>query len=97
MSRLIITARAIDGIERCRLFLQSKNPLAARSAAQAIKQQLAWLENRPMMGKPLEDYPALREIIIPYGHSGYVGLYRYDQPSETVYLLAFRHQKEAGY
>lgn len=97
MPRLIITEQAVDGMERCRRFLQEKNPQAARKAAMAIQQKLAGLENHPFMGKPLDDYPALREVIIPYGDSGYVGLYRYDEPGEVVFLLAFRHQKETGY
>lgn len=97
MPRLIITEHAVNGMERCRRFLQKKNPQAARNAAMAIQQKLAGLENQPFMGKPLDDHPALREVIIPYGNSGYVGLYRYDEPGKTVFLLAFRHQKEAGY
>ena len=97
MPRLIITEQAVEGMERCRRFLQEKNPEAARTAVMAIQQTLARLENHPFMGKPLDDYPALREVIIPYGDSGYVGMYRYDEPCKTVFMLSFRHQKEAGY
>lgn len=36
-------------------------------------------------------------IIIEFGDSGYVALYRYESTNDTVILLACRHQKEAGY
>lgn len=51
----------------------------------------------PAMGRPFSDMPELRELPIPFGDSGYVALYRYVPGDDAVYLLAFRHQKEAGY
>ncbi|ASD84763.1 plasmid stabilization protein (plasmid) [Burkholderia gladioli pv. gladioli] len=41
--------------------------------------------------------PAWRELAIPFGDSGYVALYRYEPADDAVYVLAFRHQREAGY
>jgi len=38
-----------------------------------------------------------RELVIPFGPADYVILYRYDPADDTIYSLAFRHQKEAGY
>jgi hypothetical protein len=35
--------------------------------------------------------------MIGFGDSGYVALYRHDRIVDTVFVLAFRHQKEAGY
>jgi hypothetical protein len=35
--------------------------------------------------------------MIGFGDSGCVALYRYDPTLDAVYVLAFRHQKEAGY
>ncbi len=55
------------------------------------------LESEPEIGRPLEDMPELRELLIPFGESGYVALYRYEKVKEMLYVLAFRHQKEAGY
>jgi len=85
------------GLERCRRFLAEKNPLAARRAAQAIANRFALLETEPLIGRPVEDYPELRELIISFGDSGYVALYHVDASADSVYVLAFRHQKEAGY
>lgn len=97
MPQLIITEGALRGIERCRQFLKEKDPYAAQRAAQTISDRLLLLEASPEAGRPLNDTPELRELIIDFGDSGYVGLYR-DQPeTDEVVLLAFRHQKEAGY
>ncbi len=97
MSRVIITEGAALGLERCRLFLAEKNPQAAMRAGQAIAQQFGFLGNTPNMGRPLDDTPVLRELIVAFGDSGYVALYRYETEIDTVFILAFRHQKEAGY
>jgi plasmid stabilization system protein ParE len=95
--RVIITQGAADGLERCRLFLADKNPLAARRAGQIIENQFILLETTPDIGRPLEDHPDFRELVITFGESGYVALYRHELEADTVYILAFRHQKEAGY
>ena len=97
MSQIIITAEAIQGLERCRLFLLEKNPQAAIRAAQAIKHSLNFLQAEPQIGRPLDDLPEVRELIIPFGESGYIALYRYEVKTDSLYVLAFRHQKEAGY
>lgn len=97
MPRIIITEGAAQGLEYCRRFLVEKNPQAAKRAGQAIEQQLALLEMEPKIGRPIDDLPELRELIIPFGGSGYVALYRLDEQASLVYVLAFRHQKEAGY
>ncbi|MCE4282545.1 hypothetical protein LYZ84_22265 [Xanthomonas hortorum pv. pelargonii] len=41
--------------------------------------------------------PELRELVIAFGYSRYVALYRHESTADAVYVLAFRHQKEAGY
>jgi len=49
------------------------------------------------MGRLFPETPELRELVIRFGDTGYVALYRYEASVDTVYILAFRHQKEAGY
>ena len=97
MPQLIITAHAARDLERCRHFLAEKNPLASRRAGQVIKEHLALLSSDPDSGRLLESTPPMRELIIPFGDSGYVALYRHESGANRVYLLALRHQKEAGY
>jgi plasmid stabilization system protein ParE len=95
--RIIVTAGAAQGLERCRRFLASKNPPASRRAGQSIERHIALLETSPEAGRPFVARPEWRELIIPFGGSGYVALYFHDSAANLVYVLAFRHQKEAGY
>lgn len=96
MPQVIVTEGATEGLERCRLFLAQKSPEAARQASQIIAQQFLLLESTPNIGRPFSEMPALRELVIDFRDSGYVALYH--QPSDdAVYVLAFRHQKEAHY
>jgi plasmid stabilization system protein ParE len=95
--RVIVTEGAAQGLEHCRQFLATKNPLAVKRAVQIIERQFALLETTPDIGRPLPELPELRELIINFGDSGYVVLYRHEPADDAVYVLAFRHQKEAGY
>ncbi|WP_110753070.1 type II toxin-antitoxin system RelE/ParE family toxin [Phyllobacterium leguminum] len=97
MPQVIVTEGAAQGLERCRRFLTTKAPEAARRAGQAINRHFLLLENTPDMGRPFPEQPELRELVIPFGDSGYVALYHHAPADGAVYVLAFRHQKEAGY
>ena len=97
MPRLIVTRHASDGMERCRAFLFEKSSLSADRAARVIADKLRNLQNYPEIGRPSDDDADLRELVIPFGAAGYIALYRYDVSEATVYLLAFKHQREAGY
>ncbi len=97
MPQVIVTEGAAVGLARCRRFLSAKSPDAAKRAGQAIERQFLLLETAPDIGRPLPEEPELRELMIPFGDSGYVALYRHEPAEDAVYVLAFRHQKEAGY
>jgi plasmid stabilization system protein ParE len=77
--------------------LAAKSQESAWRAGQAIDQQFSILESAPDIGRPFPEMPELRELVISFGDSGYVALYRHELPDDVVYVLAFRHQKEAGY
>ncbi|MEO8870256.1 MAG: type II toxin-antitoxin system RelE/ParE family toxin [Granulicella sp.] len=55
------------------------------------------LQTTRAMGRPFGEAPALRELMIDFGDSGYVALYRHDPSADIVFVVAFRHQREAGY
>ena len=97
VSRVIITQRAGIGLERCRGFLAEKNEMAAKRAAQEIGAHLHFLSQNPEIGRPLYDNPELRELLIPFGGTGYICLYRFERQEDAIYILAFRHQRETGY
>lgn len=97
MPRVIVTEGALRGLERCRHFLRAKAPEAVGRAGRVIAQHFQMLESVPDVGRPDDELPELRELIVPFGEAGYVALYRYEPGDDAVYVLAFRHQKEAGY
>ena len=98
MPRVIVTEGAIEGLERCRQHLGRRSPDSARRAAQVIARQFMLLETQPTIGRPASGSPLdLRELIIPFGDTGYVALYRHDPADDAVYVIAFRHQREAGF
>jgi plasmid stabilization system protein ParE len=71
-------------------------PLAER-ALEAIRNAIRSLELTPFsFRKAIPGNPFLREIVIPFGASGYVALYEIDH-EETATILTVRHQREDGY
>lgn len=97
MPQIIITEAARRGLDRCRKFLAPENPEATRRAAAMIAAHFQSLQSTPEIGRPSENNNELRELLIPFGDSGYVALYVHERSTDDVIILAFRHQKEAGY
>ncbi len=95
MSQVKFALAALDDLERLREFLRSRNPAAAKRAAIAITKAVQLLGQHPQIGRPVEEMDIeYRELLIDFGDSGYVALYRYD--GELITVLALRHQKEVG-
>lgn len=95
MAKVVYSRRALDHIERTFEFLRDKDSNAAQNAVQAITSGVKNLAAHPLVGRRLEG--ELRELIISYGHSGYVALYRFVLPTDEVRILAIRHQREIGF
>lgn len=95
MATVVYSKRALDHIERAFQFLRDKNPEAAQSAVTAIQSAVDNLAAHPLVGRRLEG--ELRELIISYGHSGYVAVYRFVISADKVRVLAIRHQREVGF
>ena len=90
------TDTAADGLERAYLFLAEKSEEAAIAAIKAMREKALLLEQFPNAGRPAEDLePEHRELLVPFGASGYILLYRVE--NSFVYILAVRHQKEVEY
>ena len=69
----------------------------ANRALEAIKNGIRSLELSPFsFRKAQSDNPFLRELIIPFGASGYVALFEIED-EQTVTILAVRHQLEEDY
>jgi plasmid stabilization system protein ParE len=69
----------------------------AERAIQAIKDAIHLLELSPFScRKAASGDPFLRELVIPFGATGYVALFEIDD-DKTVTILAVRHQREDDY
>jgi addiction module RelE/StbE family toxin len=95
VATVVYSKSALDHLERAFQFLRDKNPDAAQSAATAIQSAVGNLAAHPLVGRRMEG--DLRELIISYGHSGYVALYRFVISIDEVRVLAIRHQREIGF
>jgi toxin ParE1/3/4 len=60
-----------------------------------IIEALNVLEHNPLIGRPVSNDK--RELVIGRRSHGYVALYRYVAKIDTVFVLAVRSQREAGY
>ncbi|WP_114195243.1 type II toxin-antitoxin system RelE/ParE family toxin [Edaphovirga cremea] len=98
MSQVIVSRRARLDLQRLQDFLKKKNALAAKKAAEIMIRGIRQLESLPDIGRPVEHLPLeYQELVIEFGSSGYVMLYRHDEFTDRVVILTVRHQKEAGY
>jgi addiction module RelE/StbE family toxin len=95
MAQVVYSARSLAHIERAFQFLRDQNPSAALSAVTAIQSAVDNLRAHPFIGRRIEG--ELRELIISYGQSGYVALYRFVASQDQVRVLAIRHQRELGF
>ncbi|MGV1790810.1 type II toxin-antitoxin system RelE/ParE family toxin [Rhizobium sp. A37_96] len=88
---------ALDDLERLYDYLLVRDIELAEKAYQAIAKATEFLENFPFSCRKASAGDAfLRELIIPFGSSGYVALFEIED-SETVTILAVRHQREEDY
>ena len=97
MPQVILSARAQSDIVRLRNFLLEKDINATKRAVLAIREAFLPLKQSPVIGRPVEDHPELRELIIDFGATGYLALYRYEPANDTVVILAIKHQREDDY
>ncbi|MGF6572168.1 Plasmid stabilization system protein ParE [Paraburkholderia fungorum] len=69
----------------------------AERALRSIRDGIATLRTSPFTcRKAQQDAPFLRELLIPFGRSGYVALFEIEN-SQTLTVLAVRHQLEDDY
>jgi len=96
MPQVILSPSALRDIRRLREFLEPKNPKAAGRAVSRILDALRLLGQHPQMGRMVDEMPdEFRELLIAFGHGGYVARYRYD--GGDVEILAVRHYREVGF
>jgi plasmid stabilization system protein ParE len=95
LASVAYSARALADLDRLFDFIAATNPSAAVDAGEVILDAVRILERHPYIGRPVRG--PLRELVISYGRTGYVALYRVAPRADRVEILALRHQREAGY
>jgi plasmid stabilization system protein ParE len=95
LAKLIYSKGALNNFEHILEFLLATEPAFAYSVIDNIADALEILQRHPLIGRPLENEK--HELLISRGKTGYVALYRYDESLDVVFVLALRHQREAGH
>ena len=101
--RVRLTRQAEQDLERLFDFVLERELASASGdfeladrALRAIRDGLATLASSPFTCRKAGDSPFLRELVIPFGSSGYVALFEVAGAS-TVIVAAVRHQREDDY
>ena len=95
MAQIVYSESALANLERVFEFLAEHEPQAALGAARSIVEAIETLSNHPLIGRTIAG--ELRELVISYGKTGYIALYRFLPLQDQVRILAIRHQRELDY
>ncbi len=96
-----LTREALDDLRRLEDFLfeqalQHADFDLPLRALEAIRRELRILETNPFTCRKVGPNPMERELVIPFGTSGYVALFEILSDSEVA-VAALRHQREDDY
>ena len=95
VAQVIYSGNALDDIARFFEFLARIDPYSASAAVAAIRGAIDVLSEHPLIGRSIDE--PLRELVISFGRSGYIALYRFRPERNEVRILAIRHQREIDY
>lgn len=98
MTRVVYSSRALDDLVRLFRFLAENDPASAAASASAIRSAVQLLAQHPYAGRRVERAgPDIRELVISFGKTGYVALYRFVPVRNELRVLALRHQRELDF
>jgi plasmid stabilization system protein ParE len=95
MARVELAPEVADDFDRILDHLNTHQVENPSSRVHDIIAAISVLERNPFIGRPVE--ADKRELVIGRGSRGYLALYRYVSEIDTVFVLALRSQREAGY
>ena len=95
MAAVVYSSCALNHLERAFEFLAQTDPSAALNATTAIQSAVSTLAAHPLIGRRIEG--EIRELVISFGKSGYLALYRFIPHLDVVRVLAIRHRRELDY
>jgi plasmid stabilization system protein ParE len=95
MSRIELAPEVGEDVDRILDHLARYDVDEAPSRIREIIQAIDVLEHNPLIGRPVDGNK--RELVIGRRSRGYLALYRYVPEIDTIFVLALRSQREAGY
>jgi plasmid stabilization system protein ParE len=95
LAQIIYSDAAFADFERVVEFLLDSSPASVDEVVENIQSAVMILTDHPLISRKRDAFR--RELVISYGRSGYVAMYRYDAAYDVVRILRVRHQREAGF
>jgi plasmid stabilization system protein ParE len=95
VAQVAYSPQSLAHIERALQCLREVNSAAALDAVTAIQSAVDNLKAHPLIGRRIEG--ELRELVISYGQTGYLALYRFVVAQDQARILSVRHQRELGF
>jgi toxin ParE1/3/4 len=95
MARVELAPEVADDFDRILDHLIRYQVEDVNARVRDIIAAISVLERNPLIGRPVDR--GRRELVIGRGSRGYVAVYRYVTEIDTVFVLAVRSQREAGY
>ena len=95
MARIELAPDILEDIDRIFDHLAQFDIPDAGPRIADIVQALQVLTHSPLIGRKVQG--GKRELVIGRGSRGYLALYRHVADVDTVFVLAVRSQREAGY
>lgn len=95
MARIEFAPEVVDDFDRFFDHLTTFGSQRPLERIQEIVDALDILGHSPLIGRKVEG--GRRELVIGQGSRGYLALYPYVPSIDTVFVLAFRSQREGGY
>lgn len=95
MARIELALEIIQDFDRIVDHLERHQVSDIQPRIEEIIEVFDLLEHHPLIGRPVER--GRRELVLGSGSRGYVALYQYISAADTVFVLAIRSQREAGY
>lgn len=95
MARIELAPEVGEDLERILDHLERHEVAHVAVRLREIMAAIGVLQTNPLIGRPANNDK--RELVIGRRSHGYVALYRYVAGIDTVFVLALRAQREAGF
>lgn len=95
MARVEMAPEVLDDFDRILEYQAQHKVTEGAARVMEIVHAIDVLAHNPLIGRPVSD--GKRELVIGRKARGFLALYQYVDEIDTVFVLAVRSQREAGY